>query len=375
MGKNILDIFYNHVIKEASTGRINCFSYFNILFFTKVIEDDNYIKSNINDENLYIPTLTIKNKNEFNKYLVEYVLTAMDFYSDDNFDKEILNYKSYNNDTKICKEKVILTLLWSNATIEDFNNPIQFLKRRIEFMENNMEIKENIGYSDILQGNILVQIKKDDIRYETPYIFNVTLTNSNQQYQFPLLRFGIEENKLYIYAIQRNDNIENEYSKKVKRALYKIGQGFNKNEDNYEIYDDGNLNDITASFVLVSNIAIFFLKKYGINEVIVPPILIERWNAKKIALKQRAKSKENPSKFIREQLEKEDKIQKNITDKFIRTFLRLIHHHYSLNITSYPMEYDSCLHFKINNEEILCNNKLLEETSLLALNNDKKNTI
>jgi len=375
MGKNILDIFYNHIIYEASTGRIDCFSYFNILFFTKIIEDNIHIENKITDENLYIPTLTIKNKKEFNKYLVEYVLMAMEFYNDDNFNEEILNYELYNKDTKICKEKVILTLLWSNATIEDFNNPIEFLKRRIDFMKNNIEIQENIGYSEILQGNILVEIKKDDIRYETPFTFNVTLTNNNQKYQFPLLKFGIEDNKLYIYAIQRFDNQENDYSKKIKRKLYKIGDGFNKNEDNYEIYDDGNLNDVTASFVLVSNIAIFFLKKYGINEVIVPSILIERWNAKKIALKLRAQTKENPEEFIKQQLEKEDKIQKNITDKFIRTFLRLIHHHYSLNITSYPMEYDSYLHFKITAEEILCNNELLEETSVLALSNNKKNQI
>lgn len=371
---NILDIFYNHIIKEAANGRINCLSYFNILFFTNIIGTNTVIQNpNANTDNLYIPTLMIKDKEEFDKQLIEYVLNALKFYDDNNFEYEILDYKEYNEETKICKEKVILTLLWSNATVEDFNNPIEYVKRQTEFMKNNLETQEDLGYSETLQGNITVQIKKDRIMNETPYKLDVSVnSDDNLIYQFPSIKFGIHDNKLYIYAIQNKATEENQYGKKIKRQLYKVNENFNKDIDNYQIYDDGNLADITPSFLIAANIAIFYLKKYNIDEIIIPSILIERWNAKKLALHSRAKKKENKEEFIKERLEKEDEIQNNITQKLIRTFLRLKYHHQTIDVTSYPMENDSSLHITLTNENINCNNKLLEETALLSIKHQIK---
>lgn len=122
---NYLDIFYNDIIKEVATGRVDCFFIYNILFETKIFEDNIHIKSQINKDFL-IPTLIINNKEKFNKLLIEYTNLAKEFYDLSKFKNELNSTENINN---VQIEKIIMTLLWSNATIEDFSNPIEFLEK------------------------------------------------------------------------------------------------------------------------------------------------------------------------------------------------------------------------------------------------------
>lgn len=330
-----LDIFYNQIVEEAKKGRINCFFYYNIIFNTKV-ENKEYL-ADIN-EDLIIPTLDIKNKQEFDELLKKYVHKCLQFYDNKNYPEEILN-------DPLNKEKMIITLLFANATFEDFANPNEYLKRRINFLDNYIDFL-NLGYSEILKTNIKIKIEKDKLNNETPYQFMVECGNSI----LPRLKFGISDNVAYIYAIQNKDEI----SKKINRALYKVGEGFDKTNDNYELYEEGNLNDVTPSFLLVANIFISYLKRIGINNIKICSFLPERWNAKLIANKLRKIDSE-------EQL----KIQNNLTEKFIRTFLRLEHHYDNLKVLSYPME-DSSYLSMYNYNDVKCNNSLLSETSELC---------
>ena len=58
-----------------------------------------------------------------------------------------------------------------------------------------------------------------------------------------------------------------------------------------------------------------------------------------------------------------EEIQYNLTNKLIRTFLRLGCHYNNINITSFPYELDSALHVEVDEtKDIVCNNKLLYET-------------
>ena len=65
---NILDIFYNNIVKEATEGRINSFFYYNIVFSTFLSEDNIKYDASIVQDNLIVPTLYIKDKE---KYRVE----------------------------------------------------------------------------------------------------------------------------------------------------------------------------------------------------------------------------------------------------------------------------------------------------------------
>ena len=62
----------------------------------------------------------------------------------------------------------------------------------------------------------------------------------------------------------------------------------------------------------------------------------------------------------------------NLTDKFIRTFLRLKYHFNSVKISSFPSELDFNLHLKLEDVLVGNNDFLNEVTSLVYKNNSKK---
>ena len=78
--EKILDIFYNHIIKEAVNGRVDCFMMYNMLFNTRIYDKNVELFSRNENPELLIPTLQIKNLQEFDDLLVEYVNRASMFY-------------------------------------------------------------------------------------------------------------------------------------------------------------------------------------------------------------------------------------------------------------------------------------------------------
>lgn len=363
---DILDIFYNSIIKEATIGRIDCSIPFNMPFSTYIYEANELYECINSDKEILIPTLIIQNKNDFDNLIKEYVTLALEFYEENNFPEEILNYKLYEETKKICKEKMILTLLWSNATSDDFKNPNQYLRKRIEFLKNYYETYHQLGYCESLKGNIELKVTKDSIMNETPTQLEISLINDlGEKYIFPQIKFGIYNEEAFIYAVQNRKSENNAYTKQINRILYKIGEGFDSKVDNFETYEEGNLKDVTSSFVVALNICLFYLNSLGIENISVPAVLIERWNAKSMALKLKAKIFNYSQEKINEEINNQEKIWTNLNEKFIRSFRRLEHHHESLNITSEPFLVDSFLHIHINNY-ISCNNELLRETAHLA---------
>lgn len=365
---NILDIFYKNIVKEAIEGRINSFFYYNVAFSTFLFEDNAKYEAKIVHDDLILPTLYIKDKKKFNELLLRYVDASLKFYDDSNFPEEILNGKMYDENLRISKEKTILALLFSNATIEDFNNPVAFLQRRLSFFYNTEECEYELGYSNLLNCNLQVRICKDRINNETPYQFVVScISESGEKYDLPKLKFGVCDNKAYIYAIQNDNDSKTEFSKRIKRNLYKVGEGFSTINDNFDIYQEGNLNDITPSFLVVSNIFVSYMNRLGINDLVVSSMLIERWNAKVISNDLKNKLK---IKSYEEYSDEQNRIQSNLTEKLLRTFLRLTHHCNNLNIVSYPTEQDFNLHI-FNDGNIRGNNSLLNSIANMMLEADK----
>ena len=355
---NILDIFYNEIIKEAAKGKIEAYFYYNIIFSTRIVDKDVTV---VEENELLVPKLIINDKERFDSLLIDYVETAKEFYKDNNFET--------NDEKNIIKS--IIASLFSNATLEDFNNPCLFLKKRIDFFNNVKEENYELGYSNNLSATITMKIEKDYIYNETPYQFVLEAVDDNGDiYYFPHIKFGISDDTAYIYAIQNEKNLVN--SKKISRALYKIGEGFDSKEDNYNKYEEGNLMDVTSSFLIALNILVAYLNKNNINKINIPSILIERWNAKERANQIKAYLNIIDSDTYESYSEKHISIQKNLTEKLIRTFLRLKEHHPNIEIESLPMEGDSMLRLNVHNLDE-CNNKLLNETKnlIISLNKEK----
>ena len=197
------------------------------------ISNENISLFTTDNNNLFVPTLIINDILTFINKLKEYLRLAKEFYDKDYYDA--IEYE----------DKTILTLLWSNAILNDFNNPIAFIEKRIDFLIdstfNEYSDEKIVGNSSILKSQISINIEKEAIYQETPYSFNVKLLNNenlDESYILPKLRFGISNNKCTIMAIQNNkktllDNTK--YSKKIKRLLNKVNQNFELEEYNDNI--------------------------------------------------------------------------------------------------------------------------------------------
>lgn len=369
---NDINVFYDEIINEASTGRVDCFFMMNLLFSTYIREENKTIEAKKNDDGRYlIPRLVIKNKESFNKLLTDYLSLArkkydLSIYQDELTFADVENYEQVIN-------KIILTTLWANATYDDFSESEEFLRKQIAFLKDETfsEYEEPtiIGYSETLGGYVEVENIQETILNETPNSLKISVIEpeTNERYTFPLVRYGIEDNKCYIYAVQKNKRYdeENKFKKKVNRRLFQIGENFDTKNDTYENYGEGNLKDVSASFVVASNIALGLLASKGITDVVVPSILIERWNAKETGIIVKSKREENSQEYIDSNKEEHNKIQNNLTEKLLRTFLRIVSHNKTFNVTAYPFDIDSSLHIKTS-EELDCNNTLLNETFLIG---------
>lgn len=369
---NDINVFYDEIINEASTGRVDCFFMMNLLFSTYLKEENKTIEAKKDDDGRYlIPTLVIKNKENFNKLLTEYLALAKTKYDLTKY-YEALEFDDIENPEHIIN-KLILTTLWANATYDDFNWSEEFLRKQILFLKDNTFSEYNeptiIGYSEMLGGYLEIENIPEPILNETPTSLKISLIEpeTNERYTFPLVRYGIKDDKCYIYAVQKNKkfDVDNNFKKKVNRRLFKIGENFDTKNDTYENYKEGNLKDVSASFVVASNIVLGLLSSKGINDIVVPSILIERWNAKEKNIVLRSKKEEKPKEYIETNKDEHNGIQSNLTEKLLRTFLRIVSHNNTFEVIAYPFDIDSSLHIRTCSE-LDCNNSLLNETFLIG---------
>ena len=361
---DITRIFYEEIVPEATMGKIDVYFSFSEAFSTSLVELNKEYKCNIDVPGVMIPTLMIRDKDAFDMLLREYVSKAMEYYSNDGIYEEVLNYKNKDN-VVIGKEKLIMTQLFANATSEDFNDPVSFLRKRIAFLDNHVDRKINLGYSEMLGANLELITLKDTLNNEASSEFVVRATDGEDKWISPRLKYGICDDSVYIYAIQNEDVNEGGLSKKINRRLYKVGEGFK------DLGEEENPRDVTASFLVTLNMAISYFRSLGYEKIVVPSLLVVRWNAKRIIIDNKYhknKIDRNEKEALNSEL---DVIQSNLTNKLIRTFLRLTCHYNNISVDSFPYELDSSLHIKLDNDIVMtCNNKLLYETSEMIANSN-----
>ena len=117
---NVKEIFYE-VIREASNCKVIIDNEEWFIGFNTVIYVDNKIECSLyNDKNM--STLIIKNEDIFIKYLSEYIDLELKI----NRKGPSLLDNSYKN-----KVKLLISYLFVNASINDFENSIDYLQRRI----------------------------------------------------------------------------------------------------------------------------------------------------------------------------------------------------------------------------------------------------
>lgn len=318
------------------------------------------------------PTLNLNNKEEFYSIVKKYIaLFEEDLYWDTaDYTEEVQKNISY----RFIKNKI--AYLFANMSFDDFNNPIDFVRRYINFNKNKLLERKTIDYIDGLSGKVHINIRKSDL--ETPYCFESAIVSDEGYYSLPTINYGISDNICYVYAIKNAVKRENKtkYQKKIDRLLYKLNTGvMDRESQEYKDYKSGlteyypeNVSDVSPNSVLALTLFLNEVQKQDINRIEVIPYLPVRFEnhikneaydalqeAKKKNLNEQQK-RELYIKNVKDQL----KIQSNITEKFIRTFYRVAHHFDNVNITSLPMELDSNLHILLSKFEYSDNDILNE---------------
>ena len=299
------------------------------------------------------------------------------------------NDSSINKQNIYDKIKYYLTLLWINATYEDLRNPVRFIQKYIDF-NNNPLFEDEFTYASNIESlndaDIDVIIKREPANMETPYSFNAQINlfdnGKENNYYLPSICYGISGDICYIYSIQNSGMFASNpgFEKKIKRLLYKMNENVSSHESEDfkeykrlekqgnnmedEFYPE-NISDVSVSAILALTVFMDSLNDMNIKNIKVVPFLPIRYKNRKseyekkyqLKLKQ---LKVDEIKELKQNLEeKRLLIQSNLTNKFIRDFMRLKHHFNGIDILSYPMEVDEYLSININNMECH-NNKLIE---------------
>lgn len=321
-----MDELITSFFEQCAKGHVEVGEVYYNLHFT--------INQHIDDKVLVI---TVKNRQLFYDYI-----------------KQFINLFNLEKEEDILKK---LVYLFSNLSFSDFNDIELYLKRNIDFVQNRLLENKNIPFLDEE-----VSLTTLESYQETPYCFKASITNGIDEYDLPIISYGISDNTCYIFAIQdKNSNKNSNYSKKVKRLLYKINGGVYDNEDleyknykeNKSSYYPENISDVSPSAVLSLSLFLKQLADLEITKVKVVPFLPIRHQAKKEAYQRKVDylmEKENSSerqeleqKYLAEHL----RIQNNLTQKFLRNFFRINYHFPNVSIGSHPFEVDEYLNINL----------------------------
>lgn len=327
----IIDIFYNQITKEAKTGRVDCFFMTNIAFDLTVNNQTKELCDELEYDGILIPELKINNKELFDSLLIQYVKKALETYDQKEFDFLDDVALIYEDNIEARKSeyliKYIICTLFANMSYYDFENPISFLTSRINMFDNkilNGDSEIDLGYLESIGARIHIIEESSPIKSETPYRLRGYLEyDDGNKLLLPEIYAGCNGKKYQIYGIQKTikcDEYDNpNYVKQIRKGFV------------------SKINGTPEHYFLM---LMAFLSLCQDKEIEVIPLLVERWNAKRIAMY----TSKQDGVSLEEKENHQEAIQNNVTNVFIRNFKKLEEVSIGLNFDYVPFEIDDRLH-------------------------------
>ncbi len=299
--------FYANVNGRLYKNGENIFS--NLQAPQKVLEQD-----------FFVPTVQIPNLNNFVEKVAKYVESAKEFY------KKEPSHFAFTPPAFV--EKLIYSLI-INASNFDLNNMDAYVERKIK----EIETPYRLGFfklGDMGELEVFASTSKLFSNLEGPLQFDTKFWQKESNFfELPSITYGIADKTAYVYAIQNHHTSQTgALPKKLDRFFRKV----NKDVDMQSILGEVSPNALVALTIFLSAI-----KKEGIQKVLAPNFLPLRYDASISADKANIISAPNIEDFettadkasnqaFEKVLEKRNKIQHNITNKFTYTLLRYCHH-------------------------------------------------
>lgn len=157
-------------------------------------------------------------------------------------------------------------IIWTNATNQDFTNPIDFLNRYTAFLTQNQleDLKEEQEAREINGVKTWKHVKDCYSERETPHNYYLFMKDEggNKLY-FPSVCFGIQDNKAYVYAIHQ---------------IYGKNQKENEDMQGLRRYIKGRGVEPLGIATLISFIE--EIQKRGIKEIVMPDNFVMQYTAK-----------------------------------------------------------------------------------------------
>ena len=347
------EILYE-ILREAKEGKVEIDGEeWPVGFDSKIDGGPSYVS------NAHNACLVVHEEEKFLKLLEEYVSFEMER------NRKLPNFLENVERNRI---KWILLYFFINSTTEDFLNPIDHLRRRIQFLKDDTFDYLKDGFSiplskNFYHSNLEVSCGDASIQQETPKMMEISFSKQDEEllrYHFPRIYYGIAyengEKVCYIYSIL-NKNLANslkeeKYHSKINRLLFQLNRDV-KSLEEFLMDGEENIRDVSMSFVFSLNVFLSLLQSANISKIKVVPYLPLRYHSREMVAR---------NSSLREELEKRnDRIQNNLTNKFIRTFRRLSYQNKSLEIVSYPYEMDEYLTVHLDDRQKELENMLLEE--------------
>ena len=265
--KPIINTFFEDVVPGLLKGEIDAEVLVHIIANVYFKEDDRLLPAKAPCDGLWIPTLVVNDVNTLSLNMSKYIdlMLKGDWISSDFVSVDKL-------------PTYIIANALANMTEDDYLKPEEYFKKLCYIRENNPIGEDTYQeyYNDFLMGNIIIRVKEEKPNLECPYVMEMYYKNEENNFQFPLIRFYIENDTAYIGCIQNKKmDIDQSFQKKIRRKLYKVNNGINQNDI---------ISQVDPAVVCAFTIFIAFLRNYGINKVIAIPYNKQRINDKKILL-------------------------------------------------------------------------------------------
>lgn len=292
---------------EGANGLVNigkgewCWKFYS-KFFTKIEGVDN------TSSKMY-HTLIINDVNEFVQKLDEYLKVARTFYKED---------KWYYDLDDASFDKMLTLNLIVNAGMYDFNDFVPYMETRKKLL-NNQENVGQIGFGEYKGYYVSANIEKLHCNLEAPYKFTVSMRDRNGgEFILPSVVYGTVDDIAYVYAVQGiNGKQTTSVAKNMDRYFRKLNKDVDKDEDIANVSPNA-----LASITIFNS----YLKSKGIDKIVATEFMPVRYQSNKSAIYIKGASKQLDKEEIREQVERHDYIQHNITEKFMYLLMRYCHH-------------------------------------------------
>ena len=304
-----------------------------LLALSKISDLSTLHKTTINDEIASLLELSFK-INDNDKRITELSDNFINLKKDISYIKQLL-IQTYAD----------LNLEYVDISSSDSLDFSSYVNKRSYFLSNNIfdEYDEPKHIFCLNGNNYYVKRTVAAHGTESPFVLEFEVEIDGIRYNLPLIRYAIDQNNVcHLFSIQfgRKRVIDfNDVSPKYKETINIINSGINR------------YRNISPSFIIVFYVFIELLRSQGINTIVIPDFLFERYR-----------------RYFRNQTtEKSNKLFGRILEENITLCKRMEYQFKDFKVESFPQEFDSYFHIKIGPQyDFKRPNKKLELFSRLS---------